>query len=121
MAIVLFDSECGLCRASIGWASRHLDGYEVSFVPRESPAGQKLSGTLGSIKALDSVIFLDGAVAYARSDAVLAILSRCRLPWRLVSGLKIIPRAWRDRAYDLVARVRRIPPIGKRSCRVVPG
>lgn len=121
MEIVLFDGACGLCRASIGWVSRHLVGSPISFVPRESPAGRNLLETLGPVPTSDSVVFLDGNVTHFRSDAVLALLARCRMPWRLGIVLRFVPRAWRDLLYDKVARLRRVPPFGKRNCAIVPG
>lgn len=121
MDIVLFDGECGLCRAGIGWISRRTAGSPISFVPRESPAGQKLSSTLGSAGTADSVVFLEGAVAHVRSDAVLALLARCRLPWRLGTSLRFVPRSLRDVLYDRVARYRRLLPSRPRTCAVARG
>jgi len=121
MGVLLFDEGCGLCRASIGWVSRHWAGSPVSFVPRESPAGQKLLDALGPVGTEDSLVFLDGTSAHLRSDAVLAVLARCRMPWRLGTFLRIIPRPWRDFLYGLVARIRRRLPFGNRSCAVVQG
>jgi predicted DCC family thiol-disulfide oxidoreductase YuxK len=121
MDIVLFDGECGLCRASIGWVSRRVAGPPISFVPRESPAGQFLSESLLPIHTADSVVFLEGAAAHVRSDAVLALLARCRMPWRLGVVFRFVPRPWRDAVYDAVARVRRRWPFRHGDCAIIHG
>ncbi|HXP90415.1 MAG TPA: DCC1-like thiol-disulfide oxidoreductase family protein [Fibrobacteria bacterium] len=121
MGIVLFDGECGFCRSCIGWASRRLTGASVSFVPRDSPAGRRILDALGLGRAADSVVFVEGPVAHVRSDAVIALLGRCRMPWRMATSLRYVPRPWRDCVYGLVARCRRLRFFGKRECAVVPG
>jgi len=93
----------------------------VSFVPRESPAGRRILDALDIVRADDSVVFVDGPVAHVRSDAVIALLGRCRMPWRMAVALRFVPRPWRDIAYRVVARCRRLLRFGTRSCAVVPG
>jgi len=54
----------------------------------------------------DSVLVVCGDRVLTKSDAVMAILADCRLPWRLGRWGGVLPRPWRDALYDLVARHR---------------
>ena len=119
MGMVLYDGDCGLCQASIGWVARHLSGPPIAFVPRESAEGRKLLDALETDRIADSLVFVDGSMALLRSDAVPAILARCRLPWRLGTVGRFVPRPWRDSLYDLIAHNRH-RLFGKRACTVNP-
>jgi predicted DCC family thiol-disulfide oxidoreductase YuxK len=52
------------------------------------------------------VIVLDGGRRYERSEAALHVALYLRFPWPLAFAAVLIPRAWRDAAYDLIARNR---------------
>lgn len=54
----------------------------------------------------DTVIVVDGQRVLRNSDAVLSIYAACGWPWRAVAALRLVPRAWRDPVYRLVARNR---------------
>ncbi len=57
-----------------------------------------------------SVVYLRGegerAELLTRSDAILAILGDLGGFWRLLAVARLVPRALRDRVYDLVGRNR---------------
>jgi predicted DCC family thiol-disulfide oxidoreductase YuxK len=62
------------------------------------------------LATVDSVIWLEGdqpPVALVRSDAVLRIARYLGFPWSLLLVGRVIPRALRDRLYDVVARHRK--------------
>lgn len=104
--IILYDGICVLCS---GWMRFVLDrdvNQIFRFTPIQSPYGRALAEALG-IDPDDpdtNAVVIDG-VAWRRSDAALAVVSR--LPgWRWVTGLRIVPRPLRDLIYRLIARTR---------------
>jgi predicted DCC family thiol-disulfide oxidoreductase YuxK len=65
----------------------------------------------------DTVVLLHDGVALVKSAAALKILGLMGPPWSVLTVLRIVPAAIRDRVYDAVAR-RRYAVFGKRrSCR----
>jgi predicted DCC family thiol-disulfide oxidoreductase YuxK len=56
--------------------------------------------------APETVVLLDRGKRYERSDAALHVALSLRFPWPLAFAAVLIPRAWRDAAYDLIARNR---------------
>jgi predicted DCC family thiol-disulfide oxidoreductase YuxK len=110
--VLLFDAECGLCRRLVrrllaadragrlriaplsgawaqAWLAAHglpADPASLVFIPdRRDPAGRPLLRTDGALAA--------GEVAGGG--------------WRLLAWLRLVPTAWRDPWYRLVARSRR--------------
>jgi predicted DCC family thiol-disulfide oxidoreductase YuxK len=76
------------------------------FVPLRSPYGAELAQQFGlSSENPDTYVAIINGIAMFRSDATLAILARLpRYGWTGI--LRVVPRAWRDRVYDIVARNR---------------
>ena len=55
---------------------------------------------------LDTIFVWDAGRLLDRSEAVLAICRNLRWPWRALVVLRVVPRGFRDRVYDFVARNR---------------
>lgn len=56
---------------------------------------------------MDSVVAVVDGVVYVESDAIIAVARTLPLPWRLLAGGAVLPRAWRDRLYRAIASRRR--------------
>jgi len=120
--LLFFDGDCGLCHGLVGFVARR--NPVCRFAPlggatflRRIPAGDRYG-------LPDSVILLQGDRVLLRSEAVLRLLASLGPGWRLLAALgRMVPRAWRDRLYNGVARLRRRfgrPPSG--ACRLgAPG
>ncbi|MFN0059815.1 MAG: thiol-disulfide oxidoreductase DCC family protein [Planctomycetota bacterium] len=113
--IVLFDGDCRLCNASVRWIIER-DPHGVfrfaslqsqaarAAIAEVSPAGCEPS--LTSTTPPDSVVLIDAARIFTRSNAALRIAKRLGFPWSMAAAARILPRGARDLLYDLVARNR---------------
>jgi predicted DCC family thiol-disulfide oxidoreductase YuxK len=103
---VLYDADCGFCQACMDWTRRWARSPRPVFLPLDSPEGRAFFEARNVPSGIDSVIVLETDSVLTKSDAVFALLARCRLPWKLARFGRWIPRRMRDRLYDLVARHR---------------
>jgi predicted DCC family thiol-disulfide oxidoreductase YuxK len=106
-AVILFDGECNLCSWSVQFIIKRDPQAHFRFAALQSPAGRRLLGACGADgPAADSVVLIEGASCYTRSDATLRIARRLAGAWPLLATLAVVPRPLRDWAYDAVARKR---------------
>lgn len=121
---VYFDGGCGLCHRVVRFLlAEDPDGRAFRLAPLQGSTFEERIRPQGRRELPDSVVLetADGAIL-TRSDAVLWIGRRLGGAWRLLSipaGLP--PRAVRDAAYDVVARLRGgLFPRPGTVCPVVP-
>ena len=106
-AIVLFDGECKLCDALSRFIIRHDGALRMRLCPLQSDTGQALLRHFGlPTDDMDTVVVVEGGRAHVRSDAILTVLRRLPLPWRLGALGRVVPRPLRDWLYGHVARNR---------------
>jgi len=119
--IVLFDGVCNLCAASVQFIIDRDPTGVFRFASLQSPEGQRLLTARGhALPKADpeSVLLIEGARVFERSDAALRIAKRLRGPVRLAAVLLALPHALRDPAYRFVAK-RRYRWFGKAdACRL---
>jgi predicted DCC family thiol-disulfide oxidoreductase YuxK len=101
--IVFFDGDCGLCQGLVQFLLAR-DGGACRFAALGSASALALLGPEG--RRGDTLVVLAGQTLLTRSDAVLALARVLPAPWSWAAGFRILPRAWRDAAYRLVARNR---------------
>lgn len=105
--VVLFDGVCKLCN---GWAKfliRHDHQRRFRLASVQSPQGQALLAWCGMpTDQYETLVLIRDGRAHVRSDAILHIVGRLPLPWRLGVVGRIIPRTIRDWLYDRIARNR---------------
>ncbi|MGH7727864.1 MAG: thiol-disulfide oxidoreductase DCC family protein [Vulcanimicrobiaceae bacterium] len=109
-ATVLYDGDCGFCRASVGLVAALDRAHRIRAVPFASQEGRTLllRASRSPEDHPESVVALDGQGAAFGSDAVVRIARELGLPWMLLGRLgEPIPRALRERAYRWVAGCRR--------------
>ncbi len=112
--VVFFDGVCALCDGSVRFLSAEDRSALLRFAPLQgaTAAGEPAVASIleRDEAALKSVIYVRGEgedrEVLTRSDAILAILADLGGFWRLVAALRVVPRALRDRCYDLVGRNR---------------
>lgn len=81
-------------------------------MPLDSPRARDLLAAHGcttirpGTQPPDSVVLLAYGRCYERSDAALHVALGLRAPWPAAFAAILIPRAWRDAAYDWIARNR---------------
>jgi predicted DCC family thiol-disulfide oxidoreductase YuxK len=108
---VLFDGVCNFCDAAVRFIAANDAEARFTFLPLQSPRARALLGDDDPVfargtNAPETVVLLDRGRRYDRSDAALHIALDLRWPWPLAFAAILIPRAWRDAAYDLIARNR---------------
>jgi predicted DCC family thiol-disulfide oxidoreductase YuxK len=116
----LFDGVCNLCSGSVQ-AVLALDRKGlIRFTPIQSAYGRQLALDHGiDPDQPTSFLFLDGGQALEKSTAILALLRRLGAPWSWLAVVGVLPRTWRDRAYDWLA-ANRYRLMGKRSTCMLP-
>lgn len=106
-SIVLYDGECGLCTGSVQFIIRHEKHPVFRFASFQSVTGKLLCHRHGiDRESLKSLVLIYGNDLLQRSDAALAIASELAGLWRGLTILRLVPRAWRDWCYDIIARNR---------------
>ena len=114
-AVILFDGECNLCNEAVDFVLRRDRAGRFRFAPLQSAAAARLCG--GEPPAADTLLLVDQDGCHGRSTAILRIAAGLGRPWSALRALGIVPRPWRDRVYDFVAR-RRVNWFGRRdACR----
>jgi predicted DCC family thiol-disulfide oxidoreductase YuxK len=117
---VLYDGVCVICSAAFRFVAARDPAARFRFTAVQDPLGGRLAAQLGihPENPESNAAVLDG-VAYMKSDAALQVLSR--LPrWGWVRHLRHVPKAWRDWAYDRIAR-NRYRLFGRTETCMVPG
>ena len=119
--VILFDGICVMCSASAAFVIRHDPAAQFRLAAMQGDQGQAICAALGIDPQLpDSIVLLDDGRVLTGSDAVLGIASRLTYPWRLLAGLRIVPRGIRDRLYGWIAR-NRYRLFGRRDSCWIPG
>jgi predicted DCC family thiol-disulfide oxidoreductase YuxK len=105
--VLLFDGVCNLCNASVQWVLQHDPKGIFYFAALQSETGQRLLQQHGlDAVNFDSVVLVDGAQIFMRSDAPLEVARRLGGFWWLLYAGKVVPRPIRDAIYNWVARNR---------------
>lgn len=101
---LVFDGACGLCHAWVRFILRHDIKGKLRFVPAGSPMGQQLLQEHDlSVDDLETMLYLDGDLAWKKSDAFIQIVKILPFPVSLLKVIVIIPRFIRNAVYDGIA------------------
>ena len=105
--ILIFDGHCVLCSATVRFIFTHDRRRRVRFVVAQSPLGAALYRHFG-LKSGDyeTNIVLENGRALTKSESSIRIFELVGLPWSLMTVLRVLPAAVRDRLYEFVARNR---------------
>jgi predicted DCC family thiol-disulfide oxidoreductase YuxK len=110
--LVLFDGACGLCVRVNQFILARDRTASVDFASLQSDTGRAMAQRFGRNPDALTTFFVvvnyrhREATLLDRSDAALFVAGLLTRPWRLLRGLRFLPRRLRDRAYDVVARYR---------------
>ena len=106
-AIVLFDGFCNICSGLVLFIIRRDPGMHFMFAASQSTSGKKLLQEYGIAELTrHSIILIRDQKIYQKSGAMLRISRRLRGFWPLFYGFIILPQAFRDFFYDMIARNR---------------
>jgi predicted DCC family thiol-disulfide oxidoreductase YuxK len=126
-ALLLYDGTCGFCAQSVQFVLRHdRKRRTLRFSSLQGPTALDIRSRHPELDVVDSVIWFQPAsgtqpeAVLTKSTAVLRVLRYLGGVWRPLGLLAaIVPRALRDRVYDLVARHRHRLIRGGPAC-VIP-
>ncbi|KMO38665.1 membrane protein [Methylobacterium tarhaniae] len=105
--IILFDAECVLCSAHARFVLERDRDATFRLASMQSDIGQSLYRRHGmDPEDPASLLVVEGDRMRRDSDAILAIYETLGLPWSLARIVRIVPAAWRDPVYRLIARNR---------------
>lgn len=114
--ILFFDGHCNLCNSAVALVLAEDQQQLFKYAPLTGITAQKMlpQATLAG----DSVVVLTPQGPLAKSAAAIYIAEGLGGMWRLASLGRWLPVAWRDGAYDVLAR-HRYRLFGKRdTCRL---
>jgi predicted DCC family thiol-disulfide oxidoreductase YuxK len=118
--VLLFDGTCNLCNATVAFVLPRDRAARFRFLPIQSGRGQAIYRAAGlNPDHPGSLLLVTDSRMLLRSDAALEVARHLGWPWKLAGALRILPRALRDSAYDLVAR-NRYRWFGSRDACLVP-
>jgi predicted DCC family thiol-disulfide oxidoreductase YuxK len=114
---LFYDGGCGLCQGAVRFVARHDRSGTLRMAPLGGVTFERLIPAASEAGLPDSLLVLTPqGELLCRSQAVIHLLSRMGPVWRLGGHLlALIPRSWRDAAYQLVARRR---PLGRACARL---
>lgn len=110
--LVLYDGVCGLCSRLLQFLLPRDHRRVFRFASLQSTLGQSIversGGNPGDLTSFYVVANYQTptALALTRSDAVLFVAGELGWPWKLARLTRLVPKALRDGAYDVVARSR---------------
>jgi predicted DCC family thiol-disulfide oxidoreductase YuxK len=111
--VLLYDGECGLCNSVVRLLMREDLAARLKFAPLQSAPAQEFLRAQGlPTQDFDSIVFVPDWNERARNDyrlrtdGVLGAADEIGGLWRVLSWARALPAAWRDPAYQLVARFR---------------
>lgn len=102
---IVFDTDCVLCSAWVHFLLRHEHDEAMHFIGAWSDTGLALAAEheLNRADLERTFLVIDCGRALTRSDAVLALLTNLRAPWRWFACFSVLPHGLRDAVYDVVA------------------
>lgn len=107
MRAVVFDGYCHVCSLGVRIMLKHRIEPPFEHISMQSERGRVLLEVHG-IAADDPTTFLvlDGDRALTQSDGAIHVMREIGGFWRVVALSRVLPKSWRDRVYDLLARNR---------------
>ena len=105
--VIVFDGICHVCTGGVRFLAHHRIEPPFELIPMQSADGKALLRRYG-IDPEDPTTFLvlDRGLILTQSDASIHIMAAIGGLWRLAVVARVIPRAWRDWLYRLLARNR---------------
>jgi predicted DCC family thiol-disulfide oxidoreductase YuxK len=118
--VIIFDGHCVLCSGSAQFVLRHDRRGTYRLMAAQTPLGRALYVHYGlDPNDYESMILIADGVAWLKSEAVIRIAQGLGAPWSFAAILRVMPRAWRDWLYDVLAR-NRFRVFGRRETCYLP-
>jgi predicted DCC family thiol-disulfide oxidoreductase YuxK len=118
--VIVFDGYCVMCSGSAQFVMRHDERGTFRMLAAQTPLGHALYEHYGlDPRDYETMILIADGVATFKSEAVIRIAEGLGLPWSLVAVGRVLPRAWRNRLYGVLAR-NRFRVFGRRETCYLP-
>lgn len=105
--IIVFDGHCVLCSANARFVLRHDTDHRFALAAMQGDAGRAIYVDAGIDPANPETLVVVTSTAVLRnSDAVIHIYRHLGWPWRAAVAFSLVPRAFRDPLYRMIARNR---------------
>lgn len=102
--LILFDGVCRLCNAWSRFVIRFDRKRRLKLASVQSDAGQAILAYFDyPTDEFETMLYIEEGRSYEKTDAFFRILSRMGYPWKLLTILRVVPRALRDWCYDRIA------------------
>ena len=117
--IIIFDGICNLCNRFVNFVIKKDKKKQFYFTPLQSEIGIKYLKKFHLLESdINSIIYVQGEQFWIKSSAVLHIVKSLKRPWSCLYFFIFLPRAIRDKTYDLIAK-NRYRWFGKKdTCRI---
>jgi predicted DCC family thiol-disulfide oxidoreductase YuxK len=107
--VIIFDGVCVLCSRLLNfilWLDQRKQRF--SFATAQSNFGQKIfqENNLNTERLETVLLVLPNGKIYQKSDVIFEAIKILGSIWIALMIFKIIPKLWRDKFYDFVARSR---------------
>eukprot|EP00192_Tetraselmis_astigmatica_P018340 CAMPEP_0117649050 /NCGR_PEP_ID=MMETSP0804-20121206/752_1 /TAXON_ID=1074897 /ORGANISM="Tetraselmis astigmatica, Strain CCMP880" /LENGTH=227 /DNA_ID=CAMNT_0005454735 /DNA_START=36 /DNA_END=719 /DNA_ORIENTATION=+ len=118
--IILFDGVCNMCNGGVTFCLDWDKKGVVRFAALQSEVGRTLLQHCGRAPDdISSIVYVDQATCYIKSEAVLRIGQKLEMPIPLLTSLVFpLPLFFRDNVYDFVAANRYMVFGRTESCRL---
>jgi predicted DCC family thiol-disulfide oxidoreductase YuxK len=118
--IIIFDGYCAMCSGLAQFLLRHDRRGRFRLVAAQSALGRALYAHYGldPVDYATSILLADGA-AWFKAEGGIRIAERLGFPWRLATVFRLLPRAWCEMLYDMIAR-NRLRIFGRRDACFMP-
>ncbi len=104
--ILLFDSGCKLCNTSIKFVTKGDKHQVIQQMALSSSEGAAFIAKYPSIQNINSIVFIANNQVFIESDAIIKIAQQLSFPYKLIAVGKLLPKKWRDRIYQWIAKNR---------------
>ena len=106
-AVLLVDGQCLLCNRITHFVARRDKARVFQFAMLQSLVGQQLlvEGNF-PLEEIDTFVMVQGERHYTKSDAALRVFRKLDGWWRILYLFIVVPLAWRNWVYDIIARNR---------------
>ena len=105
MKIILFDGVCNLCNSSVQFIIKHDPNAHFYFISQQSKMGKKLIQQY-HLEEYDSIILITDKSLYLYSDAILEVVKELEGGLKLLYIFRFIPKFFRNKIYQLIAKYR---------------
>ncbi|MDT2046559.1 DCC1-like thiol-disulfide oxidoreductase family protein [Priestia flexa] len=116
-SIIFFDGDCHMCNQTILFIMNHDPKVTFYFASLQSSFAEKMRTNHRIPQEYKSIVLLQNELIYTESTAILRIVKELTGPIKYAYAFILVPRRFRDKVYDYVAK-RRYKLMKNKACRL---